>query len=350
VPLPVLSIPPLSLGDFQFARPLWLLVPLVLLPVWLARRRLPVSVLVIPSAAAWTAGTRLTVRRWPYYLAAAALVFLSAALARPQRIDDHQVIKGEGYDIVLALDLSTSMLSEDGVRDGRQVNRLEALTPVIEAFIRQRPADRIGLVVFSGRAYTLAPLTHDHAWLGRQLARLRIGLIEDGTAIGDGLGLALTRLTQAERDHQSEAPRAGAFAIVLTDGANNRGQLTPAQATSIATAKKIPVYTIGVGRDGIVPYPVFDEAGRRTGTGRMMSDLDETELRRIAADTGGLYFRADAPDAAENAFRAIDRSQKITFDARSQLLTTELYFWPAALGSLCLALVALTRIGRPAST
>lgn len=334
---------PLPIGDFQFAAPLWFLAPLLLLPVWLLRRRQPVSVFVIPSAAAWTAGRRLSVRRWPYALAALGLILLAIALARPQRIDDRRVIRGEGYDIVLALDLSTSMLAEDGVRDGRQVNRLEALTPVIEAFIRNRPSDRIGLVVFSGRAYTMAPLTHDHAWLGRQLARIRIGLIEDGTAIGDGLGLALSRLTQTAT---TDAPRAGAFAILLTDGANNKGQLTPVQATTLATAKKIPVYTIGVGRDGIVPFPTFNEAGQRIGTGRMMSDLDETELRRIAATTGGKYFRADDPDATNAAFRAIDETQKITFDARSQLLTTELYFWPAAAAAFCLFLTALTRLRR----
>lgn len=349
VPIPTLlladpfGIWPLGIRDFQFASPLWLLAPFLLLPVWLLRRRQPVSVLVIPSAAAWTAGRRLSVRRWPYALAALGLVLLSIALARPQRIDDRRVIRGEGYDLVLALDLSTSMLAEDGVRDGRQVNRLEALTPVIEAFIRNRPADRIGLVVFSGRAYTMAPLTHDHAWLGRQLARIRIGLIEDGTAIGDGLGLALSRLTQTAT---SDAPRAGAFAILLTDGANNRGQLTPVQATALATAKKIPVYTIGVGRDGIVPFPTFNDAGQRIGTGRMMSDLDETELRRIAADTGGKYFRADDPDATNAAFRAIDETQKITFDARAQLLTTELYFWPATAAAVCLLLTSLPLLRR----
>jgi Ca-activated chloride channel family protein len=341
-----LGIWPLGIWDFQFAAPLWLLAPLLILPVWLMRRRLPVSVLVIPGAAAWTAGRRLSVRRWPYAAAVLGFVFLAVALARPQRIDDRRVIRGEGYDIVLALDLSTSMLAEDGILDGRQVNRLEALTPVIEAFIRQRPADRIGLVVFSGRAYTLAPLTHDHAWLGRQLARLRIGLIEDGTAIGDGLGLALSRLTQTAT---TDAPRAGAFAILLTDGANNKGQLTPAQATALATAKKVPVYTIGVGRDGIVPFPAFNDAGQRVGTGRMRSDLDETELRRIAADTGGRYFRADDPDTSTAAFRAIDQTQKITFDARSQLLTTELYFWPAAVSAACLFLASLARLRRSES-
>jgi len=324
-------------ADHQLAEPLWLLAPLLFLPVWMLRRRLAVSVLVVPSAAAWSTGHRLFVRRWPFALAGTALVLLCVALARPQRIDDRRVIRGEGYDLVLALDLSSSMLAEDSVLDGRNVNRLVALTPVIEAFIRQRPADRIGLVVFSGRAYTLAPLTHDHAWLGRQLARLRIGLIEDGTAIGDGLGLALSRLTQAATN---DAPRAGAFTILLTDGANNRGQLTPAQATALATARKIPVYTIGVGRDGIVPFPVFDDAGRRTGTGRMMSDLDDSALRRIAAETGGRYFRADDPDATKAAFRAIDENQKITFDARAQLLTTELYAWPAAAAALCLLLSA----------
>ncbi|MEO0055037.1 MAG: hypothetical protein RLZZ50_984, partial [Verrucomicrobiota bacterium] len=275
-------------GPYRLAAPLWLFALLLVpLAIWLRRRR-SVSVLLIPNAAAWAAPRAPAVRRWPVGLAWCAAAFLVLALARPQRIDDTRVVRGEGYDLVVAIDLSTSMYAEDSVVGGNRVNRLEALKPVLEAFIRRRPGDRIGFVAFAGRAYTLAPLTHDHDWLARQVARLRIGLIEDGTALGDGLGLALSRLQRARSE--ADAPRAGAFVVLMTDGANNRGQLAPAQAAALAKARGVPVFTIGVGRDGLVPFPAFDEQGRRVGMTRRMSDLDPAALRQIATETGGRFF------------------------------------------------------------
>ena len=155
----------------------------------------------------------------------AGLVLLVIALARPQKVEDRREIRAEGYDLILSIDLSGSMLAEDYEVGGERLNRLQAIKPVIQSFINERPNDRIGIVIFSGRAYTLAPLTFDHLWLGRQIERLKIGLIEDGTAIGDGLGVALTRLEQAARSKGGN--RKGAFVILMTDGANNRGALTP---------------------------------------------------------------------------------------------------------------------------
>jgi Ca-activated chloride channel family protein len=231
------------------------------------------------------------------------------------------------------------MLAEDYERDGNRINRLQAIKPVIQAFISQRTSDRIGLVVFSGRAYTLAPLTFDHVWLGRQIERLKIGMIEDGTAIGDGLGVALTRLEQAKREEGSK--RKGAFVVLMTDGANNRGLLTPEQATSIAKSRGIPVYTIGSGRDGLVPMPVFDESGRKIGYRRAISDLDENQLRTISDTTGGRFFRAADSDTIDKAFAAIDQAQKIEFQAKSYLLTTELFHWLAMPGAALLFLGAL---------
>lgn len=338
-PLPLPGLP-----QHHLAEPLWLLALLVLPLVFWLRRRRPVSVLLIPHAAAWAPPRRAPARRWPFRLALAAFALVVLALARPQRIDDTRAVRGEGYDIVIAIDLSTSMYAEDATRDGVAVNRLEALKPVLDAFIRRRPADRIGFVAFAGRAYTLAPLTHDHAWLARQVARLRIGLIEDGTAIGDGLGLSLARLERARSE--ADAPRAGAFVILMTDGANNRGALAPEQAAALAKARGIPVFTIGVGRDGLVPFPRFDEQGRRIGTTRAMSDLDPGQLRHIAALTGGRYFRAEDPATASAAFAEIDRSQKITFQQSTQVLATELYLWPAAASALLLALAALPLLRR----
>lgn len=326
-------------ADYQFADPLWLLALLVLpLLVWVRGRR-GAPVLIVPFAASWHRPSLLPSSRWPVALAMTGLVLLILALARPQIVEDKREVKQQGYDLMLAIDLSGSMLAEDYERGGDRINRLQAIKPVIQAFVNQRTSDRIGLVVFSGRAYTLAPLTFDHEWLARQIERLKIGLIEDGTAIGDGLGVALTRLEQAGREEGSR--RKGAFVVLLTDGANNRGLLTPEQATDIAKARGIPVYTVGAGRDGLVPMPVFDESGNKIGYRRTISDLDENQLQGISEATGARFFRAADSDTIEKAFAAIDQAQKIEFTAKSYLLTTELFHWFAIPGAAVLFLGAL---------
>lgn len=323
--------------------PLWLLA-LLALPalLWLrGRRRVPV--LLVPFAAAWHRPTLAAPSRWPVLLACLGLTALIIALARPQQVEDKKEVRSEGYDIMLAIDLSTSMRAEDFERNGERINRLQAIKPVIQAFIDRRTSDRIGIVLFSGRAYTMAPLTFDHAWLARQLERVKIGMIEDGTAIGDGLGVALTRLEQAKRD--SGGKRIGAFVVLMTDGANNRGALAPAQAAELAKSRGIPVYTIGSGKDGYVPVPIFDDAGRRVTTRRMLSDLDEGALREIANVTGGKFFRVADTDTIEQAFKAIDRAQKIEFQAKSYLVSTELFWWFAVPGLGALAASALLARG-----
>ena len=326
-------------GHLILKDPVWLYALLALpLVLWLrGLRRVPV--LLVPFAAAWHRPSLASVTRWPVAVAFLGLALLVVALARPQRVEDKREVRSQGYDIMLAIDLSGSMLAEDYEKDGDRINRLQAIKPVIQAFITDRPNDRIGIVVFSGRAYTLAPLTFDHDWLAKQTERLKIGLIEDGTAIGDGLGVSLTRLEQAKRE--SGGKRSGAFVVLLTDGVNNRGTLTPEQATQLAAARGVPVYTIGAGKDGIVPFPVFDDKGNKIGYRRMMADLDESALRQISETTGGHFFRAADTDTIESAFKAIDKAQKIEFQAKSYLITTELFYWPAAPGLLALLLAAL---------
>lgn len=344
--LSALSCPlPLAVGELRLASPLWLLALLAIpAAVWLrGRRRLPV--LLVPFAAAWHRPSLAGAGRWPAALTGAGLVLLVGALARPQRVEDKREVRSQGYDIVLAIDLSGSMLSEDYEKNGERLNRLQAIKPVIQAFIEQRPADRIGIVLFSGKAYTLAPLTTDHAWLARQLERVKIGLIEDGTAIGDALAVAISRLDQAGREVNGK--REGAFIVLLTDGANNRGTLAPMQAAALAQARGIPIYTIGAGKDGIVPFPIFDDQGNKIGYRHIMADLDEDALRNIAAKSGGRFFRAAETGTIESAFRDIDRSQKIEFQAKSYLLTTELFPWLAVPGAALLLAAALgTRPGR----
>ena len=320
------------IGDWTLGSPAWLLAILALPAIaWLrARRGRPV--LVVPFVSQWTGHDVAARSRLPQVLVAAGVVLLAVALARPQRVDEQRQVTQEGYDIVLAIDLSGSMLAEDYERDGERINRLQAIKPIIDAFIARRPSDRIGIVPFGGRAYTLAPLTADHDWLHQQVRRLKVGLIEDGTAVGDALSLATARLAQPNREQDGK--RLGGFVILLTDGANNAGAVAPLEAAALAQAKGIPVYTIGAGSDGVVPMPVFDPSGRKLGYREAVSDLDEPTMRAIADATGGQYFRATDSDTVDAAFAAIDRERKISFDAASSRRVDELYAvaaWPGLL-------------------
>lgn len=334
--------------NYTLHDPWWLLALLVLPLIMWVRGRRGAPVLVVPFASAWHKPSLIPTSRWAVSLGLLGLVLLIAALARPQSVEDKREVKQQGYDLMLAIDLSGSMLSEDYERAGEQINRLQAIKPVIQAFIQRRTNDRIGLVVFAGHAYTLAPLTFDHDWLAKQVERLKINMVgfEDGTAIGDGLGVALTRLNQASREENNQ--RKGAFVVLLTDGANNRGLLTPEQATDIAKARGVPVYTIGVGRPGYVHIPIMNPDGtfRTDGFGRKvygteLSDMDEGALMQIADQTKAKFFRAMDTDTIEKTFAAIDRAQKIEFQAKSYLLTTELFVWFAAPGAVLLFLGAL---------
>ena len=321
---------PVAVFNYRVADPVWLLALLAIPIVFWWRSRARVPVLLVPFAAAWHRTSLKSLSRWPGIIALLGLILLIGGLCRPQKVEDKREVHSQGYDIMLAVDLSGSMLSEDYEKDGARMNRLAAIKPVIQAFIENRPADRIGLVVFAGRAYTLSPLTTDHEWLGRQLQRMRIGLLEDGTCIGDALGVALTRLDQAKRD--AGGKRKGAFIVLLTDGGNNRGALQPMQAASLAHARGVPIYTIGAGRDGYVPIPIFDDDGHRLGTTMRLSDLDEPALRDIAQATGGHFYRAAETNTIESAFASIDSAQKIEFQSKSYLLTTELFSWLAVPG------------------
>ena len=315
----------MSALGWTLADPAWLsLLLAVPVIVWLRSRR-GRSVLVIPFASRWSGHDAVPRSSVPSVLTVVGLVLLTLGLARPQRIDAKRQVHEEGYDIMLAVDLSGSMLAEDYERGGTRINRLQAIKPIIDAFIARRPSDRIGVVTFAGRAYTLAPLTSDHDWLHRQVARLNVGLLEDGTAIGDGLALSVARLGQSDRIENGQ--RLGGFVILLTDGANNAGALAPLQAAEVAKAKGIPVYTIAAGQDGVAPMPVFDRSGQMLGYRNVESDVDEPTLRAIATATGGRYFRAADSSTIDAAFAAIDRERKIEFDAAANRNVQELYAW-----------------------
>jgi Ca-activated chloride channel family protein len=334
-----------SVPGLAFADPLWLLLLAALPAVWWLRRRRRVPAFVVPDAHAWhapaPAASLLTAATAVY----AGVALLVVALARPQLHEPLGDEQRAGYDLVLAIDLSTSMYAEDFQRGGVTTNRLQAIKPILSAFINQRPNDRIGIVVFAGRAYTFAPLTFDHEWLRRQTARLSIGIVEDGTAVGDAIGVALSRLREGRKDAEAQR-RQGQFVVLLTDGSSNKGSLDPRLAAQLAAEEGVPVYTIGAGAEGLVPVPVFDYAGNRTGTEMKESEIDALVLRDIAETTGGLFFRATDPAAVREAFAAIDATQKIQFDAPPPVVSRDLFQWPASAGLALLALAGAARFSR----
>ena len=270
----------------HFASPyyLWLLsalVPMIAYYVW---RTLQGGASIQISSVEGVVRAPKTVRYWlrhlPFALRLAALALLIVALARPQDVERLSRTNTEGIDIMLAIDVSGSMLARDFRPD-----RITAAKEVAGSFIADRYGDRIGLVAFAGEAFTQSPLTTDQGTLQTLLARIRSGLIEDGTAIGNGLATAINRLRESEAKSK--------VIILLTDGVNNRGEIAPQTAAEIAKAQGIRVYTIGVGTEGMAPYPAVDIYGTPTG-GTVMAkvEIDEKTLRSIAEQTGGQYFRA----------------------------------------------------------
>lgn len=269
-----------------------------------------------------------------------ALGALVAALARPQLGNLNEGQEAEGIDIVLALDLSGSMRALDLSTRENIVTRLDAAKEVVQEFIGKRPHDRIGLVAFAADAFVVSPLTLNHDWLKKNVQRLELGDINlSGTAIGTALGASVNRL----RDHESRSR----IVILLTDGENNSGTLSPLSAAEAAKSLNVKVYTIATGRKGRVEVAEMSRDGRvirdRNGNplyrGRSeLSDYDESELREIAKLTGGQFFKASESGDLENIYDEIDELEKTTVELRSYATFTELFIWPAMIGLLILAL------------
>jgi len=329
--------------ELRFHDPLWF-AALAILPliIWLRNRR-SVSAIVLPFSGQWKRTVYAGAAKASVSFAFLSAIFLIIALARPQLYETEKQTKSRGYDIILAFDLSSSMLYED-YRDGnKRINRIQAVKPVLNAFISKRTTDRIGLIAFASKAYTVAPLTFDHKWLGKQTERLQVGLIEDGTAIGDSLAVAVSRLLEGTKDRAGE--REGAFIVLLTDGENTAGLIEPLDATEIAKEENIRIFTIGAGRNGIVTTPIFDDAGNRLGSRRVQSRIDESLLQEIASRTNGQYFRAESSDTVKDAFETIDETSKIEFEATLFSVTTELFHY-ALWASLACAIISAA-IGIP---
>ncbi|HPT22486.1 MAG TPA: VWA domain-containing protein [Bacteroidales bacterium] len=257
-----------------------------------------------------------------------AIALLIIILARPQATNKFQNVSTEGIDIVLTMDISGSMLARDF-----KPNRLEASKDVATEFISGRPYDRMGLVVFSGESFTQCPITTDHAVLVNLLREIQSGMIEDGTAIGMGLATAVNRI----KDSQAKSK----VIILLTDGINNMGAVAPATAAGIAKTFGIRVYTIGVGTQGMAPYPVQTPFGMQYQD--MPVEIDEAILKDIAQTTGGKYFRATDNDKLVQVYKEIDKLEKSKIDVRQFSRKEEKYFLPAIIAFCLLAFEILVR-------
>jgi len=259
---------------------------------------------------------KLKLSRNLIYLRMLAAVLLILALARPQIPIDDSKIQSEGIDITLAIDCSTSMLAEDFKLGGKRQNRLEVVKNVVKDFIMGRKNDRMAIVAFAARAYTVCPLTLDYGWLLDNLDRVKTDMVEDGTAIGSGVATSLNRL----KDSKGKSK----VVILLTDGRNNTGKISPLTAAEAAKALKIKVYTIGAGSKGPVPYPVQDFFGN-TVYHPVEINIDEDTLMKIADMTGGKYFRATDTESLRKIYKEIDALEKTVIEEKGYLEYSELF-------------------------
>ncbi|MGB2706335.1 MAG: VWA domain-containing protein [Candidatus Omnitrophota bacterium] len=249
-------------------------------------------------------------------LRAAALFLMILALARPVWPVAQAKVRREGIDIVLAVDVSTSMRAEDFEIGTRRMNRLDVVKDVIEDFIRRRKNDRIGMIVFASRTYTVCPLTLDKNWLLKNLDRVQIGMVGDGTAIGSGIASALNRLKDTKAEDR--------VIILLTDGRNNTGKIHPLTAAEMATTLAVKVYTIGAGSRGPVPYPFRDAFGRIVYK-PVKIDIDEETLGKIASITGARYYRATDTASLREIYDQINRLETYQIEERGYTEYRELF-------------------------
>lgn len=303
---------------------LWFLLVIPLLVVYYIYRQGKASAPVTLSTAGFLEGGRKTFRHYLRHLLLvlrlAAIAAVTVVIARPQNVDKWQSSNTEGIDIIMALDVSGSMLARDFNPD-----RLEASKNVATEFISGRPYDRIGLTVFSGESFTQCPLTTDHAVLINLLREVKSGIIEDGTAIGVGLATAITRIKDSDAISK--------VIILLTDGVNNTGSIDPVTAAEIAKTFGIRVYTVGVGSMGYADYPVQTPFGMRYQ--KMQVEIDEALLQRIAEMTGGQYFRAVDNTSLQKVYAEIDKLEKSKIETREHSKHEEV-FMPWALAAFIL--------------
>jgi Ca-activated chloride channel family protein len=317
-----------------FANPIYFLLLLLLVPMigwYIWKLRKSQASLQLSSSEGFEKAPntyKIYLRHLPFVLRMLAFIFLVIALARPQTTNSWNTSTTEGIDIMMSLDISSSMLAMD-----LKPNRIEAAKDVAASFINSRPTDNIGLVVFSGESFTQCPLTTNHTVLLNLLKDVQCGMIEDGTAIGHGLATSVSRL----KDSKAKSK----VIILLTDGTNNRGEIAPVTAAEIARTYGIRVYTIAVGTIGEAPYPMQTAFGVRTQM--MKVEIDEQTLTQIAQLTGGLYFRATNNNVLKGIYSEIDQMEKTKMSVQEYSKKQEEYTLFALLGMLCFLLELLLR-------
>ena len=310
--------------NFTFGSPWWLLA-LALIPLlaWLRGRTGPESAFVYSSLSLVKGITELRRSRAGAVLANLrwlALLLLILGMARPQMVGGQAPLKASGIDIAVALDMSGSMIAEDFRLKGQQVNRLAIAKDTLGTFIENRSSDRVGLVVFGTDAYVAAPPTLDHDFLRRVLDRLELGTINgEQTAIGSGLATAVNRL----RGLKSKSR----IVILMTDGQNNAGKISPLMAAEAAAALGVKVYTIGVGTRGLAPVPRGTDAFGRKVYGQASVDIDEDTLKKISAQTGGKYYRADSTETLRKIYSEIDSFEKTEAKINKFAFVEEIMGW-----------------------
>ncbi len=271
---------------------------------------------------------RISTSWWKFAAASLVWLLMVTALARPAYVGQEVPLPAKGRDIMMAIDLSGSMASQDFAVDGRPATRLDVVKDAADAFIKNRKGDRIGLVLFSDRAYLQAPLTFDREAVRKLLDEAEVGLTGEQTAIGDGIAVSLKRL--------EDRPAEGRVLVLLTDGANNTGKIDPMRAAELAKKMGVRIYTIGIGGG---PMAIDTPMGRQIVN--PSSDLDEGALRKIAEMTGGQYFRATDVQGLAQDYRAIDKLEPVSADPVHVRPEVALYFWPAGLALLIAALSVL---------
>lgn len=312
-----------SLAGFGFADPWWLLLLLALLPLAFLRGRVGGAPAVAYSSTAILRNVgRLRPARAGAFrglLLFGAMAAGVVALARPQVANSFTQIEASGIDIMLALDVSRSMLAEDyqGAH-GERANRIDTVKEITAQFIRARPNDRIGMLAFAGRPYLVSPLTLDHDWLLQNLERIRIGLVEDGTAIGSALASATNRL----KDSKSPSR----LVVLLSDGGNNAGRVSPETAAEAAAALGVKIYTIGVGSQGDAMIPIPDGFGH-TVMRMIPADLDEKTLGDVARTAGGRYFAAKTTRNLKEVYAEIDHFEKSRVKVNQYREHRDLFGW-----------------------
>ncbi len=310
---------------------LWLLALLPLIAMWRGRKGRVAAVEYSNVEIARTVAreTRSRPARWTTMLRLLVATLLILGLARPQYGQGRSEVQASGVDLMLAVDVSGSMEALDFTLDGQPANRLDCVKSVVSKFVEARPNDRIGLVAFAGAPYLVSPLTLDHEWLKQNLDRVRIGLIEDSTAIGSALATAVNRL----RDQPSKSK----IVVLLTDGMNNAGKVAPQTAAEAAKAMGVKVYTIGAGAQGEAPMPVKDQFGNQRIVMAKV-DVDEAALKKIADETGGKFFRATDTDSLKKIYAEIDRMEKTTHAVKKFSKYHELFALAVVPGLMLLGL------------